>query len=191
MPEQGSVVQVLSDELLDPSFRIASPKPLFNPQANPEQKKELDEYLAKLTAEKQQTVADIKSDSEEAEKELEEVAKTELPRSKTLAKNYRKSAELNVIRNLARHECHSELLKNIQEGNLIFDRKAFEQEIRRRVCALLTEEEIARYGEMMLPYMGNGIQFGYLVTGLKKKNRGWYANDNGEVVIDLNNIQKD
>jgi hypothetical protein len=191
MPEQGSVVQVLSDELLDPSFRIATPKPLFSPQANPEQKKELDEYLAKLAAEKQQTVADIKSDSEDAEKELEEVAQTELPTSKTRARKYRKSAELNVIRNLARQECQTELLKNLQEGTLIIERGPFEQEIRRRVCALLTEEEIARYGEMMLPYLGNGIQFGYLVTGLKKKNRGWYANESGKVVIDLNNVQKD
>ena len=80
---------------------------------------------------------------------------------------------------------------NLQKGTLIFEREPFEQEIRKRVCALLTEQEIANYGEMMLPYLGNGIQFGYLVTGLKKKNRGWYPNKSGKVVIDLNNIQRD
>jgi hypothetical protein len=100
-------------------------------------------------------------------------------------------AELNVIRNLARQECHIQLLKNLQEGKLTFEREPFEQEIRRRVCALLTNDEITKYGDMILPYLGNGIQFGYLVTGLKKKNRGWYPNENGTVVIDLNNMQKD
>ena len=191
MPAQGSVVQLLDDELLDPSFRIPAPKSFFNPQANPEQKKELDEYLSKLAAEKQQSVADIKSESEESEFEVEDAISAELPRSKARAKKYRKSAELNVIRNLARQECHNQLLMNLQEGTLIFEREPFEQEIRKRVCALLTEQEIAKYGDMMLPYLGNGIQFGYLVTGLKKKNRGWYPNESGKVVIDLNNMQRD
>ena len=191
MPAQSSVVQLLDDELLDPSFRIPAPKSFFNPQANPEQKKELDEYLSKLAAEKRQTVADIKFESEESEIEVEDTISAELPRSKARAKKYRKSAELNVIRNLARQECHNQLLMNLQKGTLIFEREPFEQEIRKRVCALLTEQEIANYGEMMLPYLGNGIQFGYLVTGLKKKNRGWYPNKSGKVVIDLNNIQRD
>ena len=44
---------------------------------------------------------------------------------------------------------------------------------------------------MLLPYLGNGIQLSYLVTGLKKKNRDWYPNEQGVVVIDLNNIEKD
>jgi hypothetical protein len=191
MAAQSSVVQMLDDELLDPSFRIPAPKSFFNPQANPEQKKELDEYLAKLAAEKQQSVADIKIESKEAEFEVEDTISSELPRSKARAKKCRKSAELNVIGNLARQECHNQLLTNLQEGTLIFEREPFEQEIRKRVCALLKEQEIAKYGEMMLPYLGNGIQFGYLVTGLKKKNRGWYPNESGKVVIDLNNIQTD
>jgi len=191
MPAKGSVVQLLDDELLDPSFRIPAPKSFFNPQANPEQKKELNEYLAKLGAEKQQSVADIKTESEQAEIEVEDAISNELPRNKACAKKYRKSAELNVIRNLARQECHNKLLINLQEGTLIFEREPFEQEIRKRVCALLTNQEISRYGDMMLPYLGNGIQFGYLVTGLKKKNRGWYPNESGKIVIDLNNIRRE
>jgi len=191
MPAKKSIIQVLSEELLFPSFRIATTKSLFNPCSNPEQKGELDEYLTRLGAEKQQAVADIKSDSEEAEREFEAFAKTELPKSKRRSKKHQQLAELNVIRNLARQECHIQLLKNLQEGKLTFEREPFEQEIRRRVCALLTNDEITKYGDMILPYLGNGIQFGYLVTGLKKKNRGWYPNENGTVVIDLNNMQKD
>ena len=39
--------------------------------------------------------------------------------------------------------------------------------------------------------LGNGIQFGYLRFGLKKKNRGWYLNDEGKMVIDLRNALVD
>ena len=160
--------------MLDPSFKI-----------------DYGTFLEKVEEDKSQTIDEIKSEAEEAEEELSTVSKTEPPKSKARSKKHRKSAELNVIRNLARQECHTQLLKNLQEGVMIIEREPFEQEIRRRVCALLTEAEIAKYGDMMLPYLGNGIQFGYLVTGLKKKNRGWYPNESGKVVIDLNNIEKD
>lgn len=174
LPGGSSVTQVLEDDLLDPSFKI-----------------DYGTFLKQVEEDKSQTIQEIKSEAEEAEEELATVSKTEPPKSKARSKKHRKSAELNVIRNLARQECHTQLLKNLQEGVMIIEREPFEQEIRRRVCALLTEEEIAKYGDMMLPYLGNGIQFGYLVTGLKKKNRGWYPNESGKVVIDLNNIEQD
>jgi hypothetical protein len=174
LPGGSSIVQVLEDEFLDPSFKI-----------------DYSVFFKKVEEEKSQTIQEIKSEAEEAEEELANVAKTEPPKSKARSKKHRKSAELNVIRNLARQECHTQLLKNLQQGVMIIEREPFEQEIRRRVCALLSEKEIAKYGDMMLPYLGNGIQFGYLVTGLKKKNRGWYPNDSGKIVIDLNNIVND
>lgn len=174
LPGGSSIIQVLEDEFLDPSFKI-----------------DYSTFFKRVEEDKSQTIQEIKSEAEEAEEELATVSKTEPPKSKARSKKHRKSAELNVIRNLARQECHTQLLKNLQEGVMIIEREPFEQEIRRRVCALLTEAEIAKYGDMMLPYLGNGIQFGYLVTGLKKKNRGWYPNESGKVVIDLNNIEKD
>ena len=174
LPYGASVSQVMQDELLDPSFRI-----------------DFKEFAKQVSANQTLEVKDIKDQSDSAEQELVEVSKTETPRSKTRSKKQRKSAELNAVRNIAKNECQVQLLKNLSEGKMIFERQPFEQEIRRRVCEILSEEDVRKYGDMLLPYLGNGIQFGYLVTGLKKKNRGWYPNEQGVVVIDLNNIEKD
>ena len=181
-PEQASIVQILTDELLDPSFKIEREKlPLEG----------LKEYLAKCEKEKQQTVADIKAESEDAEKKLVEVAKTTSPKNKTRKRASLLTSELNVVRNLARNECQTQLLQNLANGVMVFERKPFEEEIRKMVCALLKDKEINKYADLLLPYLGNGIQFGYLDVGLKKKNRGWYLNEDGVVVIDLNNINHD
>jgi len=174
LPCASSISQVMRDDLLDPSFRI-----------------DFKEFATELSKNQTQTVEDIKEQSEDAERELAIISESEPAKSKQRSKKHRKSAELNVIRNIARNECQIQLLKNLSEGKMVFERQPFEQEVRRRVCEILSEEEIAKYGDMMLPYLGNGIQFGYLVTGLKKKNRGWYPNEKGVVVIDLNNIEKD
>ena len=42
-------------------------------------------------------------------------------------------------------------------------------------------------GDLFIPPIGNGIQFGLMCE--LKKNRGWYPNDDGQVVIDLNNVE--
>jgi len=174
LPSAASISQVMRDELLDPSFRI-----------------DFKEFATEISNNQTQAVEDIKEQSENAERELAEISESEPVKSKKRSKKHRKSAELNVIRNIARNECQIQLLKNLSEGKMVFERQPFEQEVRRRVCKILSEKEIAKYGDMMLPYLGNGIQFGYLVTGLKKKNRGWYPNEQGVVVIDLNNIESD
>jgi len=49
----------------------------------------------------------------------------------------------------------------------------------------LTDEEIKECGDMLLPRLGNGIQFGYLRFGLKKKNGAWYKDADGVTWIDL------
>ena len=64
----------------------------------------------------------------------------------------------------------------------------FENECRRLICAEV-EKSGWRTVVTSSSRIGNGIQFGYLMFGLKKKNRGWYSNDDGQVVIDLNNVE--
>lgn len=65
------------------------------------------------------------------------------------------------------------------------------REIRQAIIGVLTKEEIAERGDMFLVRLEAGISLGYVRSGLKEKNGGWYTNDEGVVVIDLNNIEKD
>jgi len=202
MPEKASVVQTLSDTFLDPSFKITRTEERDKVvekeyeerqkrNAEEKRKKEIKEFLEQQEFEKGAIVADIKEQSAQAEKKLEKAARTTTPKSKKRKRVSRLTSELNVVRNLARNECQTQLLQNLANGVMVFEKKPFEEEIRKRVCALLTDKEINKYADLLLPYLGNGIHFGYLDVGLKKKNRGWYLNEDGVVVIDLNNINHD
>ena len=155
MPEQDSVVQVLKDELLDPSFKIQP-------------------FTAALKA--SQHANELKQQKERKKRTAAE--------RKAIQK-----AALEGLRTLARETCVNQLLSKKEEGVMVFERVPFENECRRLICAEVGEERMEDCGDLFLPRIGNGIQFGYLMFGLKKKNRGWYPNDEGKVVIDLNNVE--
>ena len=161
MPEKASVVQVLIEDFLDPSFKISPTKERdevvakeFEEQQkrNAEEKriKEIREYLKQQESEKNIIVADIKEESKEAEEELENVSKTSTAKSKKRRRVSRLTSELNAVRLIARNECQNQLLKNLEEGKMIFERAPFENEIRKRVCTLLTDKEMNKYADLLL-----------------------------------------
>ena len=84
-------------------------------------------------------------------------------------------------------ECETRHLENYSKNIMVFEQEPFEKEVRKSVCGVLTEEEIKECRDMLLPRLGNGIRFDYIRFGLKKKNRGWYLNDQGKVMIHLRN----
>ena len=70
---------------------------------------------------------------------------------------------------------------------MVFDREAFEEEVRREVCKVFTQEELDNEGDMLLRRFHCGISLAYLSFGLKMKNNGWYKDENGRYVINLGN----
>lgn len=106
---------------------------------------------------------------------------------KRRSKNYRASERGNAIKLVSFDEAKSKLASKINKGDLVFDREAFEEEVRREVCKVFTQEELDNEGDMLLRRFHCGISLAYLSFGLKMKNDGWYKDENGRYVINLGN----
>ena len=106
---------------------------------------------------------------------------------KRRSKNYRASERGNAIKLVSFDEAKSKLASKINKGDLVFDREAFEEEVRREVCKVFTQEELDNEGDMLLRRFHCGISLAYLSFGLKMKNNGWYKDENGRYVINLGN----
>lgn len=165
-PAQDSVVRILNDELLDPSFVVRVESQPYH------SREEEVEILRKQSVESRK--ATLRGPAANKKRSV----------------SFRRAEEKDFVLNLAIRECESRILQRLCAGEMIFLRKAFEQEIQQSIMSVVTKEEIAERGDMFLVRLGAGIRLGYLRSGLKKSQRGWYDTPDG-VVIDLNNIQVD
>lgn len=168
-PARDSVIRILSDELLDPSYVI--------------------NWKEDLNQQKEQEVQVLREQAEKS-KQSQKTSKRLVSKKKRNA-SFKRSEEKDLVLNLAVTECETRILQKLEADEKVFPRQDFEREIRQAIMDVLTKEEIAERGDMFLVRLGAGISLGYVRSGLKEKNGGWYKNDEGVVVIDLNNLEKD
>mgnify|MGYP003111229373 FL=1 len=70
---------------------------------------------------------------------------------------------------------------------MVFDKELFHSEVSSLVMSLLTPEEVKDEGELLQHKINHGISLGYCAWGIKKKDQGWYVDENGREVLDLRN----
>lgn len=169
-PAGDTAVQILKDDLINPSFRIATgyekgPEPL------PVQEVPSEEEVTRIKEEASEAKKDYKSKKKERKR----------------SKSYRSYERKEPVKHLALEQTIKVLAEKSNDAVEVFDREEFELDIVTAVSNALTQEELAEEGEMFLKRCGQGISLGMLIFGLKKKNKGWYPGLNGKEVIDLRN----
>ena len=108
-------------------------------------------------------------------------------KTKKTAVDYRGFARKDAIYTLTVAETKRLLGARLNAGNMVFDKELFHSEVSALVMSLLTPEEVKDEGELLQHKINHGISLGYCTWGIKKKDQGWYVDENGREVLDLRN----
>ena len=158
-PAKDSVVNVLKQDLLDPSFRI---KPGLD---------DLEEFHKEIKK--------LKKDSDKAKKKYKCKNKP-----KTVSSNYRLYERGQPVRVLAIDEALRQLKVCVESERFLLGKAEFEQRVMDAVSAEFTTKDVE--GEMFSKRLGEGLSTAYCAFGLRKYNSSWFTDSYGKEWLDLN-----
>ena len=173
VPARDSAVGLLKDEILTPSFKV-----------EPQKEIEGDKVVLPFETLQEEEVAEIKAEAKEKPKTTRRRRKS---KTKKTAVDYRGFARKDAIYTLTVAETKRLLGARLNAGNMVFDKELFHSEVSSLVMSLLTPEEVKDEGELLQHKINHGISLGYCAWGIKKKDQGWYVDENGREVLDLRN----
>jgi hypothetical protein len=157
-PAKDSVVNVLKQDLLDPSFRI---KPGLD---------DLEEFHKEIKK--------LKKDSDKAKKKYKCKNKP-----KTVSSNYRLYERGQPVRVLAIDEALRQLKVCVESERFLLGKAEFEQRVMDAVSAEFTTKDVE--GEMFSKRLGEGLSTAYCAFGLRKYNLSWFTDSYGKEWLDL------
>jgi hypothetical protein len=157
-PAKDSVVNVLKQDLLDPSFRI---KPGLD---------DLEEFHKEIKK--------LKKDSDKAKKKYKCKNKP-----KTVSSNYRLYERGQPVRVLAIDEALRQLKVCVESERFLLGKAEFEQRVMDAVSAEFTTKDVE--GEMFSKRLGEGLSTAYCAFGLRKYNSSWFTDSYGKEWLDL------
>ena len=159
---KDTAVTRLSEDLLDPSFRIPG-------------KGDTDKFLKEFDK--------VKQDSKKAKKRYKSKKKPEV-----ISKNYRRYERGEPARVLAVDVALQRLQQSLEDENMLLDKQVFEERVTAEVALAFTDEELQDEGEMFRKRVGSGISTAYCAFGLRLHNKSWYEDSDGKSWLDLKTI---
>lgn len=158
---KDSAVNLLKEDLLDPSFRIT---PLHEEQRQYELE-----------------IKNLKNDSRKAKRKYQSKSKPDV-----VSKNYRRYERGEPVRLLAIEKALFQLKDCVEGGRRLVDKDEFEKCVLDAVSMEFTDEEIQDEAEMFRKRLGEGLSTAYCAFGLRKSNKSWYIDSSGKAWLDLN-----
>ena len=157
---KDSAVNLLKEDLLDPSFRIA---PLLEEQGH---------YQSEIET--------LKKDSRKAKRKYQSKRKPD-----AISRNYRRYEGGEPVRLLAIEKALFQLKDCVEGGRRLVDKDEFEKCVLDAVSMEFSDEEIQDAAEMFRKRLGEGLSTAYCAFGLRKSNRSWYIDSSGKAWLDL------
>jgi len=153
-------VNLLKEDLLDPSFRIT---PLLEEQGH---------YQSEIET--------LKKVSRKAKRKYQSKRKPD-----AISKNYRRYERGEPVRLLAIEKALLQLKDCVEGGRRLVDKDEFEQCVLDAVSMEFSDEEIQHEAEMFRKRLGEGLSTAYCAFGLRKSNRSWFIDSSGKAWLDM------
>lgn len=157
---KDSAVNLLKEDLLDPSFRIT---PLNEEQW---------QYELEIKS--------LKKDSRKAKQKYQKKRKPDV-----VSKNYRRYERGEPVRLLAIEKALLQLKVFLEGGYSLVRKDEFEKSVLDAVSLEFSQQEIQDEAEMFRKRLGEGLSTAYCAFGLRKSNNSWYIDSSGEAWLDL------
>ena len=157
---KDSAVNLLKEDLLDPSFRIT---PLLEKQGH---------Y--------QREIETLKKDSRKARRKYQSKRKPD-----AVSKNYRRYERGEPVRLLAIEKALLQLKECLEGGSSLVRKDEFEKSVLDAVSVEFSKQEIQDEAEMFRKRLGAGLSTAYCAFGLRKSNKSWYVDSSGKAWLDL------
>jgi hypothetical protein len=157
---RDSAVNLLKEDLLDPSFRIT---PLLDKQK---------QYKLEIK--------NLKKDSRKAKRKYQSKCKPDV-----VSKNYRRYERGEPVRLLAIEKALLQLKEFVEGGHSLVMKEEFEKSVLDAVSLEFSQQEIQDEAEMFRKRLGEGLSTAYCAFGLRKSNNSWYVDSSGKAWLDL------
>jgi hypothetical protein len=157
---KDSAVNLLKEDLFDPSFRIT---PLLEKQG---------QY--------QREIENLKKDSRKAKRQYQSKRKPD-----AVSRNYRRYERGEPVRLLAIEKALVQLKDCVEKGRRLVDKDEFEKCVLDAVSMEFSHKEIQDEAEMFRKRLGEGLSTAYCAFGLRKSNRSWYIDSSGKAWLDM------
>ena len=157
---KDSALNLLKEDLFDPSFRITS-------------------HLGKQ-GQYQREIENLKKDSRKAKRQYQSKRKPDV-----VSKNYRRYERGEPVRLLAIEKALLQLKTFVEGGYSLVRKDEFEKSVLDAVSLEFSQQEIQDEAEMFRKRLGEGLSTAYCAFGLRKSNNSWYIDSSGEAWLDL------
>ena len=157
---KDSAVNLLKEDLFDPSFRISS-------------------FLDRQS-QHQREIENLKKDSRKAKRQYQSKRKPD-----AVSKNYRRYERGEPVRLLAIEKALLQLKDCVEGGRRLVDKDEFEKCVLDAVSMEFSDEEIQDEAEMFRKRLGDGLSTAYCAFGLRKSNRSWFIDSSGKAWLDM------
>jgi len=157
---KDSAVNILKEDLLDPSFRITP--------------------LLKDDGQYQREIETLKRDSRKARRKYQSKRKPD-----AVSKNYRRYERGEPVRLLAIEKALLLLKECVEGGRSLVRKDEFEKCVLDAVSMEFSQQELQDEAEMFRKRLGEGLSTAYCAFGLRKSNKSWYVDTSGNAWLDL------